>query len=93
MEPLSLALIAAGILALVIGVSRIRGPLATIRRLEETEANLRRYEVWRGRDTSVRADGPTGADEMRALMRRSALLWGGLIVAGIVAIVAGLLLD
>jgi hypothetical protein len=91
MGPLALLLIAAGIAAVAIGVLRIRGPMATIRRLDETAANLERYTSWRGRDTSVEAEGPTGADEMRSLMRQRAILWGALIVVGVVLLAAGLL--
>lgn len=90
MSILSLALIAAGIAAVVIGALRIRGPLAGIRRLDETAANLRRYEEWRGKRTGIEADGPTGADEMRAQLRQRAILWGVLIGAGVVLIVIGL---
>jgi hypothetical protein len=89
-SPLSLVLVAAGVVAVAVGALRIRTPLATIRRLDETAANLDRYDTWRGRSTDVEADGPTGADEMRALMRRDSILWGGLVVVGIVLIVAGL---
>jgi len=91
MSPLGLLLIAAGLAAIVVGALRIRGPIATIRRLDETAANLERYTSWRGRDTSVEAEGPTGADEMRALMRQRAILWGALIVVGVVLLAAGLL--
>lgn len=91
MSPLGLLLIAAGVAAIIIGALRIRGPIATIRRLDETAANLERYTSWRGRDTSVEAEGPTGADEMRALMRQRAILWGALIVVGVVLLAAGLL--
>jgi hypothetical protein len=89
-SPLSLVLVAAGVVAVAVGALRIRTPLATIRRLDETAANLDRYDTWRGRSTDVEAEGPTGADEMRALMRREGILWGGLVVVGIVLIVAGL---
>jgi hypothetical protein len=89
-SPLSLVLVAAGVVAVAVGALRIRAPLATIRRLDETAANLDRYDTWRGRSTDVEAEGPTGADEMRALMRREGILWGGLVVVGIVLIVAGL---
>jgi len=92
MDALALALIAAGVIAVVMGVLRIRGPLATIRRLEQTEANLERYDAWRGKHTELDAEGPTGADEMKAFMRQRAILWGALIVAGAIAVVAGLLL-
>jgi hypothetical protein len=90
MSPLGLLLIA-GLAAIAIGALRIRGPLATIRRLDETAANLERYTSWRGRDTSVEAEGPTGADEMRALMRQRVILWGAVILVGVVLLAAGLL--
>lgn len=93
MDIASLALIAVGIAAIAAGAWQIRGPLNTIRRLDQTEANLARYETWRGKRTGVSADGPTGADVMRAQMRRHALLWGGLIGAGVVAVVLGLALG
>lgn len=93
MELLGLALIVAGVAAIAVGAFRIRGPLATIRRLDAADANLRRYETWRGRDTSVQADGPTGADEMRALMRQRVILWGALIGAGAVGVIAGLIIQ
>jgi len=91
MSPLGLLLIAAGVVAIAIGALRIRGPMATVRRLDETAANLERYASWRGRDTSIEAEGPTGADEMRALMRQRVILWGALIVVGVVLLAAGLL--
>lgn len=86
-----LLLIGVGILAIVIGVLQARGPLARIRSLDATAANLERYETWRGRNTSVQADGPTGADEMRALLRRRVVAWGALVAVGCALIVVGLL--
>jgi len=91
MDVLSIVLIAGGIVAVIVGVLQIRGPLATIRRLEATEANLARYETWRGKQTGPQADGPTGADEMRAQMRQRVILWGVLAGAGVVSVFAGLL--
>ena len=88
---LSIVLIAGGIVAVIVGVFQIRGPLATIRRLDATEANLARYETWRGKQTGPQADGPTGADEMRAQMRQRVIVWGVLAGAGVVSVFAGLL--
>jgi hypothetical protein len=90
--PLGILLVIGGAVALVLGLLRIRGPLAGIRRLDETQANLDRYEVWRGRNTDVVTGGPTGADEMRALLRRQAIGWGAVGAAGAVAILIGLML-
>jgi hypothetical protein len=90
MDIVGLLLIVGGVAAIAVGALRIRGPLATIRRLDQTEANLARYETWRGRRTGVDADGPTGADVMRAQMRQHVLLWSAVIGAGVVAILLGL---
>lgn len=92
MDPLGLALLVAGAAALVVGILRARGPLATIRHLDATEANLKRYEDWRGKRAAVEAEGPTGADVMRARMRQRVILWGGIAVAGAVAAFVGLVL-
>ena len=90
MEMLGLVLIIGGIAAIIVAALQMRGPLAIIRRLDETQANLERYETWRGKRTGVEADGPTGADEMRAQMRRRLMLRGVVIGAGVVSIVVGL---
>lgn len=91
MDVLSLVLIAGGIIAVVVAALQMRGPLATIRRLDETQANIDRYESWRGKQTGPRADGPTGADVMRAQMRQRLAIWGVVAGAGVVSVVIGLL--
>jgi hypothetical protein len=91
MDALSIVLIAGGVVAIVIGVLQIRGPLATIRRLDETEANIARYETWRGKQTGPQADGPTGADEMRSQMRQRVMAWGVVTGAGVVSVLVGLI--
>ena len=93
MDIAGLALVAAGVVAIVIGALQVRGPLATIRQLDETAANLERYASWRGKQTGVEADGPTGADEMRAQMRQRVILWGAVAGGGIVLIVVGLIVG
>jgi hypothetical protein len=93
MEPLGLLLIIGGLAAIVVAALQVRGPLATIRRLDQTQANLERYETWRGKQTGIEADGPTGADVMRAQMRQRLLLWGVVAGAGVVSIVLGLLVG
>lgn len=88
-----LVLIVGGIAAIVVAALQMRGPLATIRRLDATEANLERYESWRGKQTGVQADGPTGADVMRAQMRQRLLIWGVVAGAGVVSVLLGLALG
>jgi hypothetical protein len=91
MEPLSLVLIVSGVIAMAVGALQIRAPLAEIRRLDETAANLERYDTWRGKHTGVETDGPTGADEMRAQMRQRVMMWGVVIGAGVVSMMVGLI--
>lgn len=91
MNVLSLVLIVGGVAAVIVGVLQIRGPLATIRHLDETEANLARYETWRGKQTGPQADGPTGADEMRLQMRQRVMAWGVVTGAGVVSVLVGLI--
>lgn len=93
MDAIGLVLIVVGLIEVGAGVMRIRGPLARIRQLDETAANLQRYEMWRGKQTGVQADGPTGADEMRAQMRQRVIIWGVVMVSGAVLILVGLLLS
>ena len=90
MEALSLVLIVGGVVAVVVAGLQMRGPLAAIRRLDEAQANIDRYETWRGKQTGPHADGPTGADEMRAQMRQRLLLWGVVAAAGVVSVLVGL---
>jgi len=92
MEPIGLVLVLAGVAAVAAGAAMVRRPLATIRHLDATEANLKRYQDWRGSDRGVPADGPTGADIMRQQMRQRVLVWGSVIAGGVAAIVLGLLL-
>jgi hypothetical protein len=91
MTTLGIVVAILGAVAIVIGLVRIRAPLAHIRRLDDTQANLDRYEAWRGRSTDVEIDGPTGADEMRELLRRRVVGWGIVCVAGFAALVVGLM--
>ena len=77
-----------GLVLLAFGIWQVRQPLAHYRSLEATQANLRRYDDWRGGridDDSVR----TGADEMRDLLRDRVRLWVVVAIVGVVLIVAG----
>jgi hypothetical protein len=69
----------------------IRAPIGRYRELRETEANLRRYDDWRG-TRLVDDSSRTGADVMKEQLRSRIQLWGAAIGAGVVMIVAGLLL-
>jgi hypothetical protein len=89
--PLGLLLVIAGLVLIALAAWLARGPLATIRRLDATAANLRRYDEWRGGRRGETADGPTGADEMRSQMRTRLGLLAGVAIVGAVLVVLGLL--
>jgi hypothetical protein len=91
MSFLNLLLWVAGVALLAVGVVRVRLPLAKRRALDETTANLARYDEWRGNRLRPDPGERTGADEMRDMLRRQTLLWSGVAVAGVVCIVLGFL--
>jgi hypothetical protein len=85
---LNIVLWGAGAILVVVGAIQLRVPLARYRALQTTEANLRRYDDWRGTrlvDDSER----TGADEMKDYLQTRVRLWGAVIVIGVVLVVVG----
>jgi hypothetical protein len=86
---LNVALWIGGVVLLAGGVMAVRRPLARYRELQATEANLRRYDSWRGGNRTAVDTGVTGADIMRGHLRSTVIRWGAVIAAGIVLIVAG----
>jgi hypothetical protein len=83
---LNLGLWAAGVLLIVIGYRRARGPWARYQALREEDANVARYEAWRG---GLRGDGPTGASVAMAVLRRQARDGAIIAVVGFVLVFAG----
>jgi hypothetical protein len=88
---LGILLVIGGFALIAVAVWMGRAPLATIRHLDATAANLKRYDDWRGGRRTIDDDGPTGADEMRAQMRQRLVLWAAVGIAGAVLMVIGLL--
>ena len=87
MGPINIVLWVGGALLLWLGYARARGPWARYQDLKAQDANVARYEAWRG---GVRGDiGPTGASVAMAILRRQAQIGAGLAVIGLFAIVAG----
>jgi hypothetical protein len=89
--PLGVIIFAAGAVLLAVGLLRVRGPYTRLQALRATEANLRRYDDWRGKRLSPEPGERTGADEMGDLLRRQVYLWGGTAVAGSVLMLLGVL--
>jgi len=84
---LNFALWLIGLAMVIIGLWRIRAPLARVAELDRLAENAKRYDSWRGnRSTS---DGTTGADVMRDMLRRQIITWGVVLGVGVVLIVAG----
>jgi hypothetical protein len=77
----------AGVVLIVVGYTRARGPWARYQELKAQEANLARYEGWRG--TRLRDDGPSAASIMAGELRRRAQIGGLVLIAGFVLVFVG----
>jgi hypothetical protein len=86
MGTLSVGLWIIGALLLAVGFTRARGPWARYQALKEEDANIARYDAWRG---GVRHTGQTGASVAMQILRRQAQLGAATAVLGAILIVAG----
>ena len=78
-----------GFVAASAGYARFRGPWARYQALKAQDANIARYESWRG---GVRDTGTTGASVAMELLRRQVRQAGMLVAAGVAVFVLGLIL-
>ena len=76
-----------GVALIAVGYLRARGPWGRYQELKAQEANIARYEGWRG--TRLRDDGPSAASIMAAQMRRRAQVGGLILIAGFVLVFVG----
>jgi hypothetical protein len=83
---LNVALIGIGVALIVIGAIRARGPYRRYMALREQDANIARYEAWRG---GSRPDSRTGASVAMGVLRRQAQVGGAIVIAGVVLVVLG----
>ena len=83
---LNLSLLGAGVVLIAVGYLRAREPWRRYRALKEQDANVARYEAWRG---GLREGGTTGASVAMEVLRRQAR--NGAVIAGIgfVLVLAG----
>jgi hypothetical protein len=88
-EAISLALWLAGIVLIVLGWRRARGPWARYQHLKSQDENVARYERWRG---GTRPEGRTGASVAMAILRRQAQVGALIVVAGVVLVFVGFLI-
>lgn len=77
----------AGVAMIAVGYVRARGPWARYQQLRAQEANIARYEGWRG--SRLRDDGPSAASLMAHEMRRKAQISGLVAVAGFALVFVG----
>jgi hypothetical protein len=76
-----------GVVLIAVGYVRARGPWVRYQALKSQEANIARYEGWRG--TRLRDDGPSAASLMAAEMRRRAQIGGLIVAVGVVLVFVG----
>ena len=86
MAAINLVLWAGGIVLVIFGYTRARGPWSRYQALKSQDENIARYEAWRG---GLRDDGKTGASVAMQILRRQARLGALVAVLGFVLIFAG----
>ncbi|HSO29308.1 MAG TPA: hypothetical protein VLS28_05350 [Candidatus Sulfomarinibacteraceae bacterium] len=90
MSPFGIALVGVGAILIAVGYLRARGPWRRYQVLREQDANVARYEAWRG---GLRDSGPTGASVAMQVLRRQARDGALVAVLGFVLVVAGFALP
>jgi hypothetical protein len=85
-----LVLIVVGAVLVLVGLGRARGPWSRYQALREQDANIARYEAWRG---GLRDSGTTGASVAMAVLRRQARDGAIIAAAGAALVIAGLVVG
>lgn len=76
-----------GVILIGSGYLRARGPWARYQDLKAQQANIERYEGWRG--TRLRDDGPSAASIMAREMLRRAQVGGLVVIGGLLLVFVG----
>jgi len=90
MGVVNLVVIAIGVAAMGFGYSRARGPWARYQALKAQDANIARYESWRG---GIRDSGTTGASIAMELLRKQARDGALIMAAGFAFVILGFLIH
>ena len=85
----NIALWLGGIVLIVVGYTRAKGPWARYQALKVQDENVARYESWRG---GVRDDGKTGASVAMELLRRQTRIGGAIAIGGFILVFLGFLI-
>lgn len=80
-----LLLLFVGVALIVLGGARARDPYRRYMALREQDANVARYEAWRG---GARPDSKTGSSVAMQVLRRRAQIGGLIVIGGVVCVVA-----
>ena len=89
MSLVNLGLWGLGIALIAVGYARARGPYSRYQALREQDANVKRYESWRG---GTRSDSRTGASVAMQILRRQAQMGALIAVGGFVLVFIGFLI-
>ena len=81
---LSIVLLVAGVVLIIGGALRAKAPYQRYMALKEQDANIARYEAWRG---GARSESKTGASVAMDILRRQAQIGAGIVIAGVVLVV------
>jgi hypothetical protein len=89
MTPLGWVFVVIGLVMIVIGYLRTREPYARLRQMRAQDANVARYNAWRG---GVREPSEPGSEPTAAALQRQVRLGAGLGLIGIAVIFTGLVM-
>jgi hypothetical protein len=87
MGPINLLLWGFGVVLIAVGYLRARGPWSRYHELKAQEANIARYEGWRG--SRIRDDGPSAASLMAQELLRKAQVGGLILIVGFILVFVG----
>jgi hypothetical protein len=87
MGPINLLLWGFGVVLIAVGYLRARGPWSRYQELKAQEANIARYEGWRG--SRIRDDGPSAASLMAQELLRKAQVGGLILIVGFILVFVG----
>ena len=87
---LNLGLLVAGVALIIVGTVRARAPYRRYMALKDQDANIARYEAWRG---GARNDSTTGASVAMQVLRRQAQIGAGIAIAGVVLVIVSFLIG
>jgi uncharacterized membrane protein len=88
---LNIVLWVAGVALIAIGYTRAKGPWDRYQHLKEQDANVARYESWRG--GGARDSSTTGASVAMEILRRQARTGAAIALVGFVLLFLGFLIK